>query len=107
MRVSNQRTSNEHPTNTDNKVKTVNKVNKTFVPPSLQEFSKYFIENGFSHELAERAFKGYESANWHDSKGKPIKNWMQKCQFIWFRSENKQKTTGAPQSQTQNEIKGW
>ena len=62
---------------------------KIFSPPSLPDFEKYFIENGYSPELANRAYKGYEVANWKDSKGNQIKNWRQKCQHVWFRPENK------------------
>jgi hypothetical protein len=99
QQMSTQRATNEQTMNTDYKVK---KVNRTFVPPSLQEFSKYFIENGFSHELAERAFKGYDVAEWHDSEGKQIKNWKQKCQHVWFKPEFK--VNSKPKLQ-QSEIK--
>lgn len=78
---------------------------KKFIPPTIQEFTKYFTENGYSPELSERAFKGYEVAQWHDSEGKQIKNWKQKCQHVWFRPENKK--NGKPQLTTQNEISGW
>lgn len=57
--------------------------------PTLEEFIQYFQENGYSKELALRAWKGYEAANWHDSQGKKIKNWKQKAQHVWFRDENK------------------
>lgn len=60
-----------------------------FIPPSLEDFTKYFIENGFSQELAKRAWTGYQEANWHDSTGKKILNWKQKCQNVWFRPENR------------------
>lgn len=61
---------------------------KEFVPPTLEEFIKYFAENGFNAELATRAWKGYDAANWHDSKGNPIRNWKQKCQHVWFSDNN-------------------
>lgn len=61
---------------------------KAINPPSFIDFEKYFIENGYSSELANRAYKGYEVANWKDSGGKPVKSWKQKCQHVWFRPEN-------------------
>lgn len=70
--------------------------NKTFVAPTLEEVKSYFLENGFSNELGERAFKYYDSANWYDSEGKKIKSWKQKMQGVWFRDSNRTK----PQSQT-------
>lgn len=69
------------------------KVKKKFLPPSLLEFENYFKENGFSKELAGRAWKGYHEAEWHDSRDNPIKNWKQKCQNVWFREENKEKSS--------------
>lgn len=68
----------------------VKRKTKVFIPPSLEEFINYFIENGFSKELAERAYKGYDVAGWKDSKGEQIHNWKQKCQHVWFKPENKQ-----------------
>jgi hypothetical protein len=59
-----------------------------FIPPELFEFENYFLENGFPKELAYRAFKGYSEADWHDSHGNPVRNWKQKCQYVWFRPEN-------------------
>lgn len=60
-----------------------------FVAPTLEVFKDYFIANGFPIELATRVFRGYGVANWYDSKGAEIKNWKQKCQQVWFKSENK------------------
>lgn len=66
-----------------------NKSKKEDVTPSISDFKQYFIDNGYPSELAERAYTGYEVANWHDSKGSKIKNWKQKCQHVWFKPENK------------------
>lgn len=63
--------------------------NKVFIPPSLLEFQDYFLENGFKKEVAERAWKGYDVADWYDSQGKKVKSWKQKCQNVWFKDENK------------------
>jgi len=67
---------------------------KVFVPPSLDDFKHYFVENGFGEDLAERAWRGYAEAKWHDSQGKPIKNWRQKCLHVWFKDSNR--SAGAP-----------
>jgi hypothetical protein len=64
---------------------------KPFLPPSLFDFENYFIENGFSKELAQRVFKSYDVAEWIDARGNPVLNWKQKCQTVWFKEENKEK----------------
>ena len=71
----------------------VNVKKGNFTPPSLDEFKNYFKENDYSAELAERAFKGYDVAGWTDAKGKPINNWKQKAQHVWFKDENKRSVT--------------
>ena len=74
----------------DNVIKKV-VVNK-FTAPALLEIQTYFIENGFSKELAKRAFDYYDVANWKDSKGNQVKNWKQKMRGVWFKEENKEIT---------------
>lgn len=81
------------------------KKSKEFVAPTLQDFKNYFIENEFSEQLAERAWKGYDSADWKDSQGKQIKNWKQKCQHVWFSDSNKQHRVAATvQSKSQTTL---
>lgn len=63
--------------------------NKEINIPTLIEFENYFIENGFTVGLAQRVYKGYAEADWHDSRGNKIKNWKQKCQQVWFKPDNK------------------
>jgi len=58
---------------------------KTFVAPSLQAVIAFFNENGYSEKGAQKAFEYYSDANWHDSKGFPVKNWKQKMRGNWFR----------------------
>ena len=70
------------------KIKEKRVVNK-FTPPSLDDVIFYFTENGYSKELAEKAFKYYETGNWKDGKGNQVKNWKQKMQSVWFKEENK------------------
>ena len=79
-----------------------NKVVGTTTPPSLEVVIEYFEENGFSKELAVKAFNYYETSRgkngrvWKDGKGNTIKNWKMKKQSVWFKDENKiQDNTGA------------
>jgi hypothetical protein len=62
---------------------------KAFTPPTLELVRLYFIENGYSETSANKAYEYYNSANWHDSNGKQVKNWKQKMQGVWFKDENK------------------
>lgn len=70
---------------------------KEFIPPTLEEVKEYFKENEYSEQAAEKMFKSYSVADWHDSKGNKIKNWKQKSINIWFTEENKIKKTLRPQ----------
>ena len=70
------------------KIKEKRVVNK-FTPPPLDDVVFYFTENGYSKELAQKAFKYYETGNWKDGKGNQVKNWKQKMQSVWFKEENK------------------
>ncbi len=74
---------------TQRKERKETKGKKEFIAPSQSEVSKYFVENGFTEQLAERFYKGYSEANWHDTKGNKIRIWKQKAQQVWFKSENK------------------
>ena len=60
---------------------------KKFTPPTFEEFEAYFLENGYGN--AKKVFDYYSVADWHDSSGKPVKNWKQKVQINWFKEENK------------------
>jgi hypothetical protein len=65
------------------------KESKTFTPPILEEVKTYFIQNGYTEQSAEKAFKFYSTGNWRDSKGNAVKNWKQKMISVWFKDENK------------------
>ena len=65
---------------------------KVFIPPKLFDVESYFMENGFSKELAFRFFNSYSVADWHDSNDKPVRNWKQKAINVWFKDENKVKS---------------
>ena len=60
-----------------------------FIPPSVNEVIKYFIEKGYSVQIAKKAFEYYDTADWKDSTGKQVKNWKQKMIAVWFKDENK------------------
>jgi hypothetical protein len=62
---------------------------KPFVKPTLEEVENYFEENGYKKEIGKKAWMGYDTANWFDSKGDPILNWKQKMINVWFKEENK------------------
>lgn len=72
-------------------INNIKKVSKKFVAPLLEEVMEYFRINGYSQESGARAWSYYTEGNWHDSTGKPVKNWKQKCQAVWFKDENKTK----------------
>jgi hypothetical protein len=77
----------------DQEKKDVLKISKIIIYPTVEEMEKYFVENGYSAEHAQKVFKYYSIADWYDSKGNKVKNWKQKCQAVWFKDENKiQKT---------------
>jgi len=74
----------------ENKEENKNKkrvVKKIFISPTFEEFKEYCKQEGYLG-IAERAFKGYDVADWHDAKGAKIINWKQKLQNGWFKSEN-------------------
>lgn len=68
---------------------------KAFIPPSEQDVIDYFIQNGYSAQAAEKAFKYYHEANWKDRDGKQVKNWKQKMIGVWFKEENKARASAA------------
>lgn len=59
-------------------------------PSSYNEFYQFCLDHQHG-EIAKNAYDGYAAADWHDSKGKQIKNWRQKMLHVWFRDENKDK----------------
>lgn len=69
------------------------RVAREFVPPTKEEVEAYFQENGYDPAIGAKAWNGYNVAKWHDSQGKPVKNWRQKMNNNWFRDEHKIKST--------------
>lgn len=79
----------------DNKGKE-RKVNKrkeevVFVPPTIEEVRKYFLENGYTEEAANKAHEYYNLRNWIDNNNKKVSNWKSKMISVWFKDENKPK----------------
>lgn len=62
---------------------------KEFIKPSVDDFIKYFTENGYTEDSAIRAFHHYDLADWHDAYGSPVLNWKSKVHTNWFKEENK------------------
>ena len=65
------------------------KINKPFVPPTLEETKAFFKERGYKESTAEKAWSGYDVADWHNSKGKKVQNWKQTFIQVWFTDENR------------------
>lgn len=76
------------PLNTSLNNKTNRTKNKKFEPPTIEQVQEFFKQEGYRDDVAIKAFKYYSEANWHDSYGKPVKNWKQKMRAVWFKDEN-------------------
>ena len=72
---------------TKEKKETTKRKRVVFVPPTINEVISYFKSKGYSEPSAKKAFEYYETANWHDSTGKKVKNWKQKMIAVWFKDE--------------------
>lgn len=72
--------------------------------PEFPEFENYFLENGFSSELARKAYDHY-GEEWADARGNPVKNWKQKARTVWFSEENKEKEKNvAPKKEKESRV---
>lgn len=73
---------------------TKKKPKSEFIPPTLEEFKNYFVANGYLAEVGARAWRGYSEADppWTDSQGNKIRSWKQKCQHVWFKPDNEDKS---------------
>jgi hypothetical protein len=56
---------------------------------NINDIKLYFFENGYSEISAQKFYDYYSVASWKDSKGNKVKNWKQKAQAVWFKTENK------------------
>ena len=96
QQLNNKRTTSEQQVNTyknDKKEKNEEneknkRIKKEFTPPLIENVILYFKENGYTDVAASKAFRYYNVADWHDSKGNKIKSWKQKMQGVWFKDEN-------------------
>lgn len=70
---------------------------KVAVNPTEDEVVKYFKENGYKESAAKTAFKMYNVADWHDTRGNKIINWKQKMISVWFKPENEEKLSQKPE----------
>ena len=61
------------------------KPQKRFVKPTLDEIKAYCQERNNNVD-AKAFFDYYETGNWKDAKGKPVRNWKQKV-ITWERSD--------------------
>lgn len=68
------------------------------MPPSKDDMIAYFVQNGYRAEIGAKAWEGYNSAEWMDSHGKPVLNWKQKSQHVWFRDEHKMPQNSATET---------
>lgn len=73
---------------TDTVIVEKKEVTKVFNKPIQKEVEDYFFENGYSRQAGTKAFNYYSVADWKDSTGKPVRNWKQKMQAVWFKEEN-------------------
>lgn len=69
---------------------------KEFIPPSLDEVEQYVEENGMVID-AKYFFDYYDTGDWQDKDGNPIKSWKQKA-LTWNRREQKERKSKPPAS---------
>lgn len=67
-----------------------------FVPPSLDEVEQYVEEKKLAID-ARRFLDFYTAGKWHDSNGKPVRNWKQKA-LTWDRREQENRKNKPPVS---------
>lgn len=62
---------------------------KEMTPPTINEWTMFFVVNGYKKDVAENSWKSYDDADWIDSRNNKIFNWKQKARHVWFKPENK------------------
>ena len=62
-----------------------------FIPPIVEDVLNYFEENGYSREVANKAYHYYNNLGWKNSKGNQVVNWKNTMMNNWFKDENKKK----------------
>jgi len=74
----------------ERKVKESKDISK-FIPPIVEDVLNYFEENGYSREVANKAYHYYNNLGWKNSKGNQVVNWKNAMLNNWFKEENKKK----------------
>ena len=70
---------------------------KRFTPPTLEEVKAYIAERNCAAVVdAKKFFDYFETGGWHDSEGKPVRNWKQKL-ITWETHGRQQRTLKAAQ----------
>jgi hypothetical protein len=57
--------------------------------PTVENFIEYFKTNGYSKDSAITAFNWYDTHDWCDRNGDPVKNWKNKVRQVWFKEANR------------------
>jgi len=81
-----------------------NKKTNNSKTPTKQEVVEYFVKNGYSEELAKKAYNYYLVGNWKDSRGHKVRNWKQKMQAVWFNERNRQEVSNDKTDFLQNKT---
>lgn len=68
---------------------------KKFKQPTLDEWMEYCRELNLDEQIMRRAYESYAVADWHDTRGNPIRNWKQKILQVWNKPEHANKKTAA------------
>lgn len=70
---------------------------KSFTPPTLEDVKAYIAERGCAAVVdAKKFFDYFEAGHWHDSEGKPVRNWKQKL-ITWETHGRQTRTLKAAQ----------
>lgn len=70
---------------------------KRFAPPTLEDVKAYIAERDCAAVVdAKKFFDYFEAGHWHDSEGKPVRNWKQKL-ITWETHGRQTRTLKAAQ----------
>lgn len=70
---------------------------KSFTPPTLEDVKAYIAERDCAAVVdAKKFFDYFEAGHWHDSEGKPVRNWKQKL-ITWETHGRQTRTLKAAQ----------
>ena len=70
---------------------------KSFTPPTLEDVKAYIAERNCAAVVdAKKFFDYFEAGHWHDSEGKPVRNWKQKL-ITWETHGRQTRTLKAAQ----------